>query len=51
MKYIGVTLIAIGLAFLVFSLISFIHSQNQFHSPIPFDKGVKVIIITPEKGR
>lgn len=47
MKYIGVALIAIGLAFLIFSLISFINNQNQFHSPIPIDKGVKVIIVTP----
>ncbi|HLD26565.1 MAG TPA: hypothetical protein VJB63_01240 [Patescibacteria group bacterium] len=51
MKYIGLILIALGLAFLTFSFISFINSQNQFHSPIPLDKGIKVIIITPEKGK
>ncbi len=50
MKYIGLALVALGVAFLVFSLISFIESQNEFHSPIPLEKGVKIIIITPEKG-
>lgn len=49
MKYIGLTLIVFGLAFLIFSLISFFSEKNIIHSPIPMNKGIKVIIITPEK--
>lgn len=49
MKKLGIILIAIGLALLTFVLITFLEDQNQFHSPIPEEKGVKVIFITPAK--
>lgn len=49
MKKLGLILIAVGLALLTFVIISFFENQNQFHSPIPDEKGVKVIFITPTK--
>jgi hypothetical protein len=49
MKQFGYILIAIGLALLVFVLYSFFQNRNRLHSPIPEEKGVKVIFITPTK--
>lgn len=49
MKKIGIVLIAIGLALLVFALINFIKEKNKIASPIPEDEGVKVIFVTPIK--
>lgn len=49
MKYLGWFLIAAGLAFLAFSLYIFIKDKNRFHSPVPYNNEVKVIIITPSK--
>jgi hypothetical protein len=49
MKQIGYVLIAIGLALLVFIAYSFIQESKQLHSPIPEEKGVKVIFVTPSK--
>lgn len=49
MKFIGAVLIAIGLALVLFVLFSIIKSQNRMVSPIPEDKGVKVIFVTPTK--
>lgn len=47
MKYLGSFLMIIGLALLVFVGISFIREKNRVKSPIPEDKGVKVIFVTP----
>lgn len=47
MKLIGATLISIGLALLIFVAINFIKEKNRTISPIPEDKGVKVIFVTP----
>lgn len=47
MKFIGAILIAIGLALLLFVGFNFLKSQNTMVSPIPEDKGVKVIFVTP----
>ncbi len=47
MKYVGIALIAIGFALLIFVLYNFIKSQNKFASPVPQDQGVKVIFVTP----
>lgn len=49
MKQLGYLLIAVGLALLVFVLYSFFQNKNRLHSPIPEEKGVKVIFITPTK--
>jgi len=49
MKNVGVVLIAIGFALMIFVLYNFIKEKNQMASPIPEDKGVKVIFVTPAK--
>lgn len=49
MKRLGIVLIAIGISLLVFVLYNFIKEKNKMASPIPEDKGVKVIFITPSK--
>ncbi len=49
MKTIGVILIGIGLALLVFLIVNLIQNQNQLVSPIPDEKGVKVIFVSPTK--
>ncbi|MBI5127302.1 hypothetical protein HZA76_02490 [Candidatus Roizmanbacteria bacterium] len=49
MKKIGVVLIAIGLALLVFVIFNFIKERNKMASPIPEEEGVKVIFVTPGK--
>jgi len=49
MKRLGIVLIAIGIALLIFVLYNFIKEKNKMASPIPEDKGVKVIFVTPSK--
>ncbi len=49
MKSIGLVLIAIGIALLMFVSYNFIKEKNKMASPIPEDKGVKVIFISPTK--
>lgn len=49
MKRIGLVLIAVGLALLVFVLFNFLKDRNKVASPIPEDQGVKVIFVTPSK--
>lgn len=49
MKALGIVLIAIGIALLVFISYNFIKDKNKIASPIPEDKGVKVIFVTPSK--
>ena len=49
MKGIGIVLIVIGFALMVFVVYSFIKEKNRVASPIPEDKGVKVIFVTPSK--
>lgn len=49
MKSVGLVLIAIGIALLMFVSYNFIKEKNKMASPIPEDKGVKVIFITPTK--
>ena len=46
MKGLGIILIAIGIALLMFVSYNFI-KENIMASPIPEDKGVKVIFVTP----
>lgn len=49
MKRLGIVLIAVGISLLVFVLYNFIREKNKMASPIPEDKGVKVIFVTPSK--
>ena len=49
MKNVGLVLIAIGVALLMFVFYNFLVEKNKMASPIPEDKGVKVIFITPTK--
>ena len=49
MKGLGIVLIAMGIALLVFISYNFIKEKNKMTSPIPEDKGVKVIFVTPSK--
>jgi hypothetical protein len=49
MKRLGIVLIAIGVSLLIFVLYNFIMEKNKMASPIPEDKGVKVIFVTPSK--
>lgn len=49
MKGFGIILIAVGVALLMFISYNFIKEKNKTASPIPEDKGVKVIFVTPSK--
>jgi hypothetical protein len=49
MKIIGVILIGVGLAVMIFVFFNFIKEKNKTASPIPEEKGVKVIFVTPTK--
>jgi len=49
MKRLGIVLIAVGIALLMFVLYNLIKERNKIASPIPGDKGVKVIFVTPSK--
>jgi hypothetical protein len=49
MKKIGLVLIAVGLALLVFVFYNFLKERSKMASPIPEEKGVKVIFVTPSK--
>ena len=47
MRRVGYIFVAIGLALLLFVGYSYWKQRNQFVSPVPEDKGVKVIFVTP----
>lgn len=47
MKFFGFVLISVGLAILLYVAINAIGENNQIRSPIPDEKGVKVIFVTP----
>ena len=49
MKVIGLILISIGFALLLFFGYNFFKESNQIMSPIPEEKGVRVIFVTPGK--
>lgn len=49
MKYVGFSLLAIGLALLLFVVWSFMKSGDHIATPVPEDEGVTVIFITPTK--
>ena len=47
MKVIGMLILACGFAFLLFVGYTFIKSNDKIVSPIPEEKGVKVIFVSP----
>jgi len=49
MKKIGFALIIIGLVLLLFLFYNFVKEKNKIISPLPEEKGVKVIFISPAK--
>ncbi|MBW7959886.1 hypothetical protein H3C65_00105 [Patescibacteria group bacterium] len=49
MKKVGIALIMIGLALLIFFFFNFIKEKNKIISPIPEEQGVKVIFVTPRQ--
>lgn len=49
MKFIGLILVAVGLALLLFVGYSYVKEKSKLHSPIPEERGVKVIFVTPTK--
>lgn len=49
MKYLGFSLLAIGLALFLFIIYSFVKSGDHIATPVPQDEGVTVIFITPTK--
>ena len=51
MKNVGLILIAVGLALLVFVGYNFVREKNKIASPIPEEEGVKVIFVTPGANR
>jgi hypothetical protein len=48
-KTLGLILIAFGLALIVFVIYNFFQEKNKILSPIPEEKGIKVIYISPTK--
>jgi len=49
MKYLGILLTLIGLVLMVVVIFDYFRELNRVKSPIPDDKGIKVIFITPTK--
>lgn len=49
MKAAGIILIGMGLALLIFTLLSFVQDSNKIISPVPESRGVKVIFTSPSK--
>ena len=47
MRIIGLLLLAIGLALFAFVGFNLLKDRNKMVSPIPEEKGVKVIFVTP----
>jgi len=48
-KTIGLILIAFGLAIILFVIYNLWQEKNKILSPIPEEKGIKVIYISPTK--
>lgn len=49
MRILGIILISIGLALLLFAGYNFLKGRNKIVSPIPEEQGVRVIFVTPTK--
>lgn len=48
MKKIGIVLVAIGIALLIFTLYSLFKDSQKEISPIPETQGIKVIFVSPQ---
>jgi len=46
-KTVGLVLIAFGLALIIFMVYNFLLEKNKILSPIPEEKGIRVIYISP----
>ncbi len=49
MKALGIILIGAGIALLVFTFINLFNDASSIASPIPENKGVRVIMVSPSK--
>ncbi|QQG44410.1 MAG: hypothetical protein HYW86_00620 [Candidatus Roizmanbacteria bacterium] len=49
MKLVGYILISIGISLLIFVVYNLIQDKGRIISPVPEEKGVKVIFVTPAK--
>jgi glycopeptide antibiotics resistance protein len=49
MRTLGIILISIGIALILFIAYTFLREKNKVISPIPEDTGIKVIFVTPSK--
>lgn len=49
MKFVGITVVGIGLAFLAFVLFQYFQKEQTTLSPVPIQEGIKIIYITPKK--
>lgn len=49
MKVIGFILITLGITLLLFVMINYVKEKNKLVSPVPEERGVKVIFVTPTK--
>lgn len=49
MKIVGIILVGMGLALLLFTIIGFFFDSNKIISPVPESQGVKVIFVSPTK--
>jgi len=47
MKVVGALLIGCGLALIVFVAFQYVRERNKLISPVPDERGVKVIFISP----
>ena len=47
MKIIGIVCLTLGLALLLFVIYSYFKEADQIRSPIPEEKGVRVIFVSP----
>jgi len=48
-KTFGLILTTIGLALIIFVIYNFFQEKNKIISPIPKNKGIKVIYVSPTK--
>lgn len=49
MKIVGIVLIGMGLALLLFTITGFFFDSDKTISPVPESQGVKVIFVSPTK--
>lgn len=49
MKIVGIILIGMGLALLLFTITGLFFDSNKTISPVPESQGVKVIFVSPAK--